>query len=145
MLWISAAEVAAGLVSAGIWPATTLRGLRGAAWVALASILSCLPPWFLGVRELLGLGPSRLLGALLPGLGASALLALVLGGAVLASEGASARWTLTLLLGALLAWAGALQGLSRALGVDLLAQVRALFRGDRGGPSGPTTPAPSPA
>jgi len=130
------------LLVGGIWPATAAWGLEGVAWVALVSIASCLPQWFLGVRELLGLSPLRLLSALLPGLGAAALLGLVLGGGVWASAGASAPLTLALLLGSLLVWAGALLGLARAVGIDLLAQARALFRGTP--PDAPVrTPSPA--
>lgn len=43
------------IIVALIWPACAWYGLEGACWVVTAAIASCLPMWFRGVRELLGL------------------------------------------------------------------------------------------
>ncbi|MBX3184825.1 MAG: lipopolysaccharide biosynthesis protein [Polyangiaceae bacterium] len=44
-----------------IWPACAYGGLKGASYIVLAGIVTCLPTWFYGVKLLVGISPWQVL------------------------------------------------------------------------------------
>jgi O-antigen/teichoic acid export membrane protein len=120
-----------------IWPASKYLGVAGVCWVCLASILGCLPQWFLGLRLLVDFRARDVARACAPGFLVAGGLAVLLGLADLAPSvysrlAAVAVW-------AVLVWRG-----SSTLGLDVPAELRMLLGRGPSAAIGDETSAPEP-